>query len=149
MHLAPCNKCNAASVPRELTAAVPRELTARPRAVTWQVSQPRNIFLGHILCCVIAIVVDYFTSPHYLPILPQWFANALAPALGITAMSYTGWTHPPAAACATVYISGSEVVKNMHWLFILFPVLYDCFIMTALALIVNNIVPSRQYPMLW
>jgi len=126
--------------------AVAALLFAAPQS---PVSQPRNIILGHMLCCVIAIFVDYFTSTEYLPILPQWFANALAPALGIAAMSYTGWTHPPAAACATVYISGGAAVKNLHWLFLLFPVMYDCVVMIVLAVFVNNIIPSRQYPMLW
>jgi hypothetical protein len=42
----------------------------------------------------------------------QWVANALVPTLGIVSMSYTGTTHPPAAACATVYIfdsTGTEI----------------------------------------
>ena len=40
-------------------------------------------------------------------------------ALGITAMSYTGTTHPPAAACATVYIADRTGVHP-------FPCVFAC-----------------------
>jgi len=122
------------------------------------VSQPRAIFFGHIICCVVAIIVDYFTIPLHdkyaarvlLPIFPQWLATAIVPAIGITVMSATGYTHPPAAACATVYISDKGgIVKNLHWGFILFPVLFDCFVIIAVGVLFNNAIPSRQYPLLW
>ena len=43
----------------------------------------------------------------------QWVANALVPTLGIVSMSYTGTTHPPAAACATVYILDSTGLETL------------------------------------
>jgi len=65
-------------------------------------------------------------------------------------MSYTGTTHPPAAACATVFIADrTGVVKNLGWLFILFPVLFDCVIIIAMGVLCNNLAPSRQYPLGW
>jgi len=122
------------------------------------VSQPRAIFFGHIICCVVALIVDYFTIPLHeryasrvlIPIFPQWLATAIVPAIGITIMSATGYTHPPAAACATVYISDKGgIVKNLHWGFILFPVLFDCMVIVVLGVLFNNAIPSRQYPLLW
>jgi len=114
------------------------------------VAQPRNIMWGHVICCVWAILVDYLTNKIYWPIIPQWVANALVPTLGIVSMSYTGTTHPPAAACATVYIFDSTgVVKNLGWMFILFPVLFDCIIVMIMGVLCNNLAKSRQYPLAW
>ena len=60
------------------------------------VSQPRAVIWGHMICCSVAVFVDYFTDTithrHVTvwPIVPQWLANALVPTLGTVIMSYTG-----------------------------------------------------------
>ena len=62
------------------------------------VSQPRAVIWGHMICCSVAVFVDYFTDTithrHVTvwPIVPQWLANALVPTLGTVIMSYTGST---------------------------------------------------------
>ncbi|EKX51323.1 hypothetical protein GUITHDRAFT_134797 [Guillardia theta CCMP2712] len=63
----------------------------------------------------------------------QWLATAIVPAIGITIMSATG----------------TGIVKNLHWGFILFPVLFDCMVIVVLGVLFNNAIPSRQYPLLW
>eukprot|EP00961_Rhodomonas_salina_P272411 3681151-Rhodomonas_salina.3 len=39
-----------------------------------------------------------------------------------------GLIHPPAGACATIYISGNKQIKNLGWMFFVAPVLLDCFV---------------------
>ena len=36
-----------------------------------------------------------------------------------------------------------------RWLFILFPVLFDCVVIIGMGVLCNNLAPSRQYPNGW
>jgi len=118
-------------------------------APTSQLVQPRNLIGGHVIGVVVAISVDYLTSDDYFPILPKWFAISLVPALSIAIMAVTGLIHPPAGACSVIYISGDAHVKNMHWLFLVIPVLADTLLLIIMAIIINNMSRKRKYPLFW
>lgn len=111
--------------------------------------QPRNIIGGHIIGVVCALSLDYITNEDYYPLIPQWIANALVPAVTTAIMTRMGLIHPPAGACATIYISGNKQIKNLGWMFFVAPVLLDCFLMIFLSLSINNLSRTRKYPQYW
>uniref|UniRef100_A0A7S0EIK8 HPP transmembrane region domain-containing protein n=1 Tax=Hanusia phi TaxID=3032 RepID=A0A7S0EIK8_9CRYP len=111
--------------------------------------QPRNLLGGHIICSMTAIILDYFTNTAFLPIIPRWIASALAPAIAVAIMSRTGLMIPSAVSCATIYMSGTARVRNLGWLFLAFPVVFDCLIMLIAGLFINNASKARQYPLFW
>jgi len=112
-------------------------------------AQPRNIVGGHVVSCTIGFLIDYLTNERWANVIPQWVAQALVPSLAIAAMAKCGLTHPPAAACALIYISGGDQFKSLGWLFLIFPVLSGCLIMFLVAGLVNNLSSNRRYPQYW
>uniref|UniRef100_A0A7S0VHV0 HPP transmembrane region domain-containing protein n=1 Tax=Hemiselmis tepida TaxID=464990 RepID=A0A7S0VHV0_9CRYP len=111
-------------------------------------AQPRIVVGGHIISAIVGISMGYLTSDRDSAILPQWVANALAPAVAITLMAATGMTHPPAGACTLIYISNASI-KSLGWLFILVPVITGSLVMLGIALFVNNLSKHRKYPLFW
>jgi len=111
--------------------------------------QPRNVLGGHVIATVCSITLDYLVNDAWLPIIPVWVAGALSPALASAIMSWFGLIHPPAAACAVIYITGDEKVKNMGWFFFVMPVLLDCTIAIVMGVLVNNMSRNRIFPLYW
>ena len=67
------------------------------------------IIASHVIAVCIAILFDYITNPRFATaFVPQWLANSLVPSLSITVLAITGFTHPPAAACAVIYIADQQ-----------------------------------------
>lgn len=112
-------------------------------------AQPRIVLGGHLIGCVTAVTVDYFTNPAWITcFLPQWIASPLVVATVITIMTLTGFIHPPGAAAGLIFISANEDFREMGWWFII-PVQMGCLISILSALIVNNTVKTRHYPTFW
>lgn len=106
----------------------------------WQapVSQPRSIFVGHVLSTFIALVIVHTIGD--TPLLV-----GVAVALSITAMMMTRTMHPPAAANPIVVM----LEGHTSWEFLLFPIATGACVVILLALIVNNLSRSRRYPTYW
>eukprot|EP00293_Proteomonas_sulcata_P013020 CAMPEP_0184291798 /NCGR_PEP_ID=MMETSP1049-20130417/3697_1 /TAXON_ID=77928 /ORGANISM="Proteomonas sulcata, Strain CCMP704" /LENGTH=341 /DNA_ID=CAMNT_0026599329 /DNA_START=61 /DNA_END=1083 /DNA_ORIENTATION=- len=111
--------------------------------------QPRNIIGGHVIAVVCAVSVDYLTSEKYYPIIPQWIANAVVPAIATWIMCVTGLIHPPAGACAVIYMRGGPEIKSLGWLYLAIPVLVDAVVLIMLAIAINNLSSKRKYPLYW
>lgn len=111
--------------------------------------QPRSVIGGHLIAVPAAIALDYLVADQYLGFFPQWLAVALIPGLAVVAMCLSGLIHPPAVACAIIYLEGGPEVKNARWMFLAVPVLLDSILMLCLALLINNASRTRQYPLYW
>ena len=61
-------------------------------------------------------------------------------------MQYTKTLHPPGGATALIAVSGSHSIKDLEYLYVLFPVLTGVLILLLVALIVNNMTSLRKYP---
>ncbi|CAM9654060.1 unnamed protein product, partial [Heterosigma akashiwo] len=114
-------------------------LTAAPA------SQPRNSFFGIIISLIIALVTKLLIFQVVGG--PQWFAAALGTSLAIGGMSKAGVVHPPAGACAMVFALSSRDFASdcIH------VGLFLCadLIAVAMAVLMNNLSDSRQYPVYW
>lgn len=103
-------------------------------------AQPRNLIGGHVVSAIIGVTVFQF--------LPNivWVTAPLAVSLSIIAMQYTKTLHPPGGATALIAVTGSEKIKELGYLYILFPVLTGVIILLLVALIINNMTSQRKYP---
>lgn len=103
-------------------------------------AQPRNLIGGHLVSAVIGVTVFNF--------LPDiiWLTAPLAVSLSIIAMQYTKTLHPPGGAAALIAVTGSEKIKALGYLYVIFPVLSGVVILLLVALIVNNMTSQRKYP---
>lgn len=112
-------------------------------------AQPRMVIGGHLIGCVSALIVDYFTNPAFATaFIPQVVAVPLSVAITISLMAASGFIHPPGAACGMIFISASEEFREMGWAYLI-PIMLGCLVCLLMALIVNNALPSRAYPIIW
>jgi len=103
-------------------------------------AQPRNLIFGHLISALIGVTIAQFFGG------PVWLAAPFAVSLSIIAMQYTKSLHPPGGATALIAVSGSAKLKALGYYYVLFPVLSGVLILLAVALLVNNMTPLRQYP---
>ena len=105
-------------------------------------AQPRNVVGGHLLGALVGVTAARLVgAPELL-----WLGAALAVSFSIVAMIVTKTLHPPGGATALLAVIGSEPIKAMGYLYVLFPVLTGVVILVGIALVVNNIPPRRCYP---
>lgn len=109
-------------------------------AIQSPLAQPRNLIGGHIISAIIGVTI-FRLLPNII-----WLTAPLAVSLSIIAMQYTKTLHPPGGATALIAVTGSEKIKSIGYLYVLFPVLTGAVILLVIALIVNNMTSQRKYP---
>ncbi|MBM9592836.1 HPP family protein [Leptospira sp. 201903075] len=100
-------------------------------------SQPRNLIGGHLISATIAVILVATLGTNF-------FTIGFAVGLSIFVMYWTHTLHPPGGATAMIGVLGGVGVD-----FILFPVLIGVLILLVNALVVNNLVHHRKYPVVW
>lgn len=103
-------------------------------------AQPRNLIGGHLVSAIIGVTVQKIV-PDIL-----WISAPLAVSLSIVCMQMTKTLHPPGGATALIAVTGSTVIKQMGYFYVLNPVLSGVLILLFVAIIFNNITSNRQYP---
>lgn len=106
-------------------------------------AQPRNLIGGHFLSALVGVAVWQFLQSDL------WLAQALAVATAIALMHLTKTLHPPGGATALIAVIGSAQVHAMGFLYVLVPAMIGPLILLGVALLVNNIPPTRRYPEYW
>lgn len=114
-------------------------------------AQPRNVLGGHVLGALVGVTLRIVIAEHACggEIDCLWFSSALSVAATISLMELTGTVHPPGGATAFIAVVGDASIQRLGYLFVLLPVLSGAAIMVLVALIVNNLFPTRQYPQFW
>jgi len=112
-------------------------------AIRSPLAQPRNLLGGHIISALIGVTSYKFLYPYI------WLASAFAVATSIAVMHATKTLHPPGGATALIAVIGGQKIHNLGYLYTLVPVGMGACIMLIVALVVNNIPRTRQYPEFW
>ncbi len=112
-------------------------------AIKSPLAQPRNLLGGHIISALIGVTAFKLLAPNL------WLASALAVATSILVMHATKTLHPPGGATALIAVLGGPKIHHLGYLYAVVPVAAGVVIMLLVALIVNNIPPSRRYPEFW
>lgn len=103
-------------------------------------AQPWPLIGGHLSAALMAII-----CAQILP-SPLW-ATALAVGLSVLIMHLLHCLHPPAAATAMLGVIGGESISDSGLLFIYGIVLANVLVLLMLALVLNNLIPGRRYPL--
>jgi CBS-domain-containing membrane protein len=112
-------------------------------AVRSPLAQPRNLLGGHLVSAIIGVAAFQLLAP-----MP-WLAAAVAVATAIAAMHATRTLHPPGGATALIAVIGSEQVHQLGYWYVLIPATLGPLILLLVALVVNNLPPTRRYPETW
>jgi len=99
-------------------------------------SQPKNIFFGHLLTSVIAIIFLYIVP------LPIYLLIPLAVGFGATLMILLNVVHPPAGANPIIVIMG-----NVSLDYLINPIIIGSIIIVVFGIILNRLILKKKYPL--
>lgn len=101
--------------------------------------------LGQVVSTVVGVAVCklFALGPHFETV--RWLGGSLACAVATAVMALTGTVHPPAGATALMAVVDDRLAR-LGW-FLLVPVVLGCVLMTAVAMLVNNV--QRRFPYYW
>ncbi len=103
-------------------------------------AQPRNLIGGHLISAFVGVLMYKLFSAEL------WLSSALAVSTSIVMMQITKTLHPPGGATALIANIGSEKIKALGFLYIMYPVLIGVLILLTVALVFNNLSKDRKYP---
>ncbi|MDP2436400.1 MAG: HPP family protein [archaeon] len=109
-------------------------------------AQPRNVIFGNLIAAIVGVSMSY--AFRGLPHL-NWLAVGLSVGISISLMDATATLHPPAGATAVIPIVGSQDILDLGFLYVVYPVLVSESFLLIVALLLNNLVPYRAYPVYW
>lgn len=109
-------------------------LFAVPESV---MSQPRNVMIGHLIAVVLGVALGHLVAP-------GWEMAALSATLAVLLMQLVRSLHAPAGATAVL-----SALEPHDWSYVGLPVLAGAAVVTLIALIFNNLIPGRRYPVRW
>lgn len=106
-------------------------------------AQPRNLVGGHVVsaCSGVTCALVLASQPD--------IAAAVAVSLALLVMHLTRTIHPPGGATALIAVIGGERIHEMHYWYVLSPVLTGALIMLVVAVLMNNLSQYRRYPQYW
>lgn len=112
-------------------------------AVRSPLAQPRNLIGGHLISAITGVIA--WKLLHADP----WLASAFAVATAIALMHLTRTLHPPGGATALIAVIGSNQIHAAGFFYVLVPATMGPVVLLTVALIVNNLSPTRRYPEIW
>lgn len=103
-------------------------------------SQPWNLVGGHLVAAIAGLLCLHFIPE---PLL------AMGASVGATIflMHYLNCLHPPGAATALMIVLNGTQFQSMGWKWALLVVAVNTLLSLLLALVINNLIPGRTYPM--
>lgn len=113
-------------------------------AIKSPLAQPRNLIFGHLQAALIGVTMQFLLGDKF-----PWLAAALAVSLSISLMCLTHTVHPPAGATALIAVYSDKKIHELGFLYSVIPVGVGAVILLIVALVANNIFPSRRYPLYW
>ncbi|KAF9954204.1 hypothetical protein BGZ72_004770 [Mortierella alpina] len=118
-------------------------------AIESPLSQPRNVFGGHIMSSLIG--VSLYKLFNLMPTATfaklHWLLCSLSVSISLFCMQLTHTVHPPASATALIAVTGGPTIYNLGYWYVLSPVALGVGLMMVVAMLVNNV--ARKYPSHW
>jgi CBS domain-containing membrane protein len=108
-------------------------------------AQPRNVIGSYLVASITGVTVRLTCNAIGIP---HWVTGAFALGFSIVAMNLTKTVHPPGGACALISVIGGPMIHALGYGYVLTSV-GAAFILVAVAVLGNNLVPNRQYPVYW
>jgi len=98
------------------------------------IAQPKNIFLGHLVCIVTGIIFNEFIGVSFITL-------GLSVGVSVALMMYFKCVHPPAVANPLI-----ALLSDVSFEYILFPVISGSLLIIVLSIIINKYILKRNYP---
>jgi len=102
-------------------------------------SQPWNVFGGHILSALIGVSCALMFSNEVV-------AASAAVGIAVGVMHYMRCIHPPGGATALAAVIGGETTHALGYQFVITPILLNVLVMLLVAVAFNFVLPWRRYP---
>ncbi|NCO58687.1 MAG: HPP family protein [Nitrospirae bacterium CG18_big_fil_WC_8_21_14_2_50_70_55] len=112
-------------------------------AIKSPLAQPRNVLGGHVVSALVG-VASYQLLHGWM-----WVACAVAVATAIAVMHALRCLHPPGGATALIAVIGGAKIHALGYLYALIPAGLGALVMLIIAVLVNNLAPTRRYPEYW
>jgi CBS-domain-containing membrane protein len=103
-------------------------------------AQPWNLVGGHLVSALAGVVCSMLIPEPTL-------AAGAAVGSAIMLMEFLNCLHPPSAATALMMVLGNSQFHEMNWQWAITIVTINVGILLLLALVINNLLPGRRYPM--
>ncbi len=103
-------------------------------------SQPWPLVGGHLISAVVGVLCY-----RYVPDLR--LAAALTVGLSIALMYFTHSLHPPGGAAGLGAVVGGSEIHELGFTYVLVPVGLNVLLLLAIAMVLNNAVNGRRYPL--
>ena len=104
-------------------------------------AQPWNVMGGHLVSAIIGVSCARFIPDMLL-------AASFSVGFAIVAMHYLRCIHPPGGATALSAVISGPVVHSMAYTYVLQPVLINCIVILAIAILFNALFDYYRYPSL-
>jgi CBS-domain-containing membrane protein len=101
-------------------------------------AQPRNVVGGHFISSLVGLLFLKFVGVGPLEM-------GLAVGLAIALMQLSRTVHPPAGADPLVVLMSGKI----SWSFLAAPVLVSAVLLVLIALLINNVGPTKRWPRYW
>lgn len=108
-------------------------------------AQPRNVLGGYLVASFLGVSTRLVCDK---AAVPRFVTGPLAVAIGLLGMNVTKTVHPPGGACALIAVIGGPMVESLGYGYVATS-FGAAFIMLAVAVLGNNLFPTRQYPVYW
>jgi len=104
-------------------------------------AQPWPLIGGHLVSALVGVLCYQWVSSVSL-------AAALAVAMAIVAMFFLRCMNPPGGAAALGAVLGGPAIHDLGFYYVLVPVGLNVMVIFMVALVVNNLIPGRRYPLM-
>ena len=106
-------------------------------------AQPLAVIFGHVLSALVGVTIFMIMGE------ANWIAAGLAVALAIGVMQLTRTVHPPGGATALIAVVGSPDIHALGYSYVLNPILFGVVVLVSVALVTNNLMSQRKWPVFW
>ncbi|KAH3673193.1 hypothetical protein WICMUC_003811 [Wickerhamomyces mucosus] len=114
-------------------------------AINAPFSQPRNIFIGHVLASILGVCICKLFELSVEGRNHFYVGGAIAVGLSSVVMFLTNTIHPPAGATALIAVI-DEDFRALGWFYIVVHIVSSLLVI-GVALLTNNV--FRKYPAYW
>jgi len=104
-------------------------------------AQPWPLLGGHLVSALVGVF-------SYQLFGAQPTAAALAVAVAILAMFFLRCMNPPGGAAALGAVMGGPEIHELGYYYVLMPVALNVLVILVVALVINNVIPGRRYPLM-
>jgi CBS domain-containing membrane protein len=129
-----------AGLPLFIVASMAASVTLLYATPHSPMTQPWNLVGGHIVSALAGLLCG-------LLIPEPTLAAGAAVGAAILLMQFLNCLHPPGAATALMMVLANSQLHNMGWQGAMYIVALNAGISLVLALVINNLLPGRRYPM--